>query len=100
MTTQTDGAIGYVEYAFAKQNKMAYAMLLNKAGKPVGPSAASFQAAAANADWAHSDSYYLILTDQDGGDQLADHGRELHTDVPGVAGSAAAGEALKFFAWP
>src|ERR1700694_3969031 len=61
MTTQTDGAIGYVEYAYAKQNKMSYTRLTNKAGKVVEPSAASFQAAAANADWAHADSYYLIL---------------------------------------
>src|SRR3979409_2295302 len=54
MTTQTDGAIGYVEYAYAKQNKMAYAQLVNKAGKAVAPSADSFQAAASNADWSHS----------------------------------------------
>src|SRR6202163_1049515 len=53
MTTQTDRAIGYVEYAFAKQNKMAYALLTNKAGAAVAPSAESFQAAAANADWVH-----------------------------------------------
>src|ERR1700688_4737940 len=66
MTTQTDGAIGYVEYAYAKQNKMAYALLTNKAGVAVAPSAESFQAAAANADWIHSDSYYVILTDQAG----------------------------------
>src|SRR5882762_7976448 len=66
MTTQTDGAIGYVEYAYAKQNKMAYTMLTNKAGKSVVPSADSFQAAAANADWSHADGYYLILTDQQG----------------------------------
>src|SRR6202161_274152 len=66
MTTQTDGAIGYVEYAYAKQNKMAYTLLTNKAGAAVAPNAESFQAAAANADWAHSDSYYLILTDQAG----------------------------------
>jgi len=66
MTTQTDGAIGYVEYAYAKQNKMAYALLTNKSGAVVAPSADSFQAAAANADWAHSDGYYLILTDQAG----------------------------------
>ncbi len=81
MTTQTDGAIGYVEYAYAKQNKMAYALLVNKAGKAVAPSAESFQAAAANADWAHADSYYLILTDQAGAQELAHHRRELH---PGV----------------
>ena len=66
MTTQTDGAIGYVEYAYAKQNKMAYTLLTNKAGKTVAPSAETFQGAAANADWAHADSYYLILTDQEG----------------------------------
>jgi phosphate transport system substrate-binding protein len=66
MTTQTDGAIGYVEYAYAKQNKMAYTLLTNKSGASVAPSAESFQAAAANADWAKSDSYYLILTDQAG----------------------------------
>src|SRR3984885_11095489 len=46
MTTQTDGAIGYVEYAYAKQNKMAYAQLVNKASKAVEPSTESFQAAA------------------------------------------------------
>ena len=66
MTTQTDGAIGYVEYAYAKQNKMAYAHLINKAGKAVAPSADTFQAAAASADWAHAQNYYLILTDQAG----------------------------------
>src|SRR5471032_2404805 len=55
MTTQTDGAIGYVEYAYAKQNKMSYTMLTNKAGAAVAPSAESFQAAAANADWAKAD---------------------------------------------
>ena len=66
MTTQTDGAIGYVEYAYAKQTKMAHADLINKAGKTVAPSAESFQAAAANADWEHAPGYYLILTDQAG----------------------------------
>ena len=66
MTTQTDGAIGYVEYAYAKQNKMAYARSINKDGKAVAPSAEAFQAAAANADWAKAPGYYLILTDQAG----------------------------------
>ncbi len=54
MTTQTDGAIGYVEYAYAKQNKMAYVLLINQAGKAVRPVRQRFQAAAANADWAHA----------------------------------------------
>src|ERR1700744_188130 len=59
MVTQTDGAIGYVEYAYAKQNKMAYTQLVNKDGKAVTPSADSFAAAAANADWAHAPACYL-----------------------------------------
>jgi len=51
-----------VEYAYAKQNKMAYTLLTNKAGAAVAPSAESFQAAAANADWGMPTVYYLILT--------------------------------------
>src|SRR4029077_13864484 len=66
MTTQTDGAIGYVEYAFAKQNNMAFALLVNKGGKAVAPSAESFQAAASNADWSHAPGYCRSLTDQAG----------------------------------
>src|ERR1700743_2611749 len=62
MTTQTDGARGYVEYAYAKQNKMAFTQLTNKSGNAVSPTSESFQAAAATADWAGSDRYYLILT--------------------------------------
>ena len=64
--TQTKGAIGYVEYAYALQNKMASVKMINADGKAVAPNAASFQAAAANADWAKSDHYYVILTDQPG----------------------------------
>ena len=48
---QTKGAIGYVEYAYALQNKLTYANMINKAGKTVSPTAETFQAAAANADW-------------------------------------------------
>src|SRR5579863_942066 len=66
MTAQTDGAIGYVEYAYAKQNKMAYADLLNASGKKVAPDADSFQAAAASADWSKAPGYYVILTNQAG----------------------------------
>ena len=63
---QTKGSIGYVEYAYAKQNKMASVDMINKDGKTVKPDASAFQAAAANADWAKSDHYYVILTDQPG----------------------------------
>jgi len=99
MTTQTDGAIGYVEYAYAKQNKMAYALLTNKAGKAVAPSAETFQAAAATADWAHADSYYLILTDQDGAKSWPITGASFILMYKDPVDPVAAGEALKFFAW-
>jgi phosphate transport system substrate-binding protein len=99
MTTQTDGAIGYVEYAYAKQNKMAYTLLTNKAGKAVAPSAESFQAAAANADWTHADGYYLILTDQDGAKSWPITGASFILVYKQPDDPVAVGEALKFFAW-
>src|SRR5471032_3176030 len=99
MTTATDGAVGYVEYAYAKQNNMAYALLINKAVKAVAPNAESFQAAASNADWAHADGYYLILTDQAGAQSWPITGASfilLYAEPPDVAATS---EALKFFAW-
>jgi phosphate transport system substrate-binding protein len=59
-------SIGYVEYAYAKQNKMAYTMLQNQAGNYVSPDDASFKAAAANADW--NKTFYQVLTGQPGKD--------------------------------
>ena len=99
MTTQTDGAIGYVEYAYAKQNKMASTLLTNKAGKAVAPSGETFQAAAANADWSHADGYYLILTDQDGAKSWPITGASFILVYKQPADPVAVGEALKFFAW-
>ena len=99
MTTQTDGAIGYVEYAYAKQNKMAYAQLINKAGKAVAPSAESFQAAASNADWAHAAGYYLILTDQAGAKSWPITGASFILVYAVPQDTAATAEALKFFDW-
>ena len=99
MTTQTDGAIGYVEYAYAKQNKMAYTLLTNKSGAAVAPSAESFQAAAANADWVHADSYYLILTDQAGAKSWPITGASFILVYKQPDDPASVKEALKFFAW-
>jgi len=62
------GSIGYVEYAYALQNKMSYALLQNKSGKYVAPTSASFQAAAANADWNNAPGFYMVLTNQPGDD--------------------------------
>ncbi|HEY6926648.1 MAG TPA: phosphate ABC transporter substrate-binding protein PstS [Steroidobacteraceae bacterium] len=99
MTTQTDGAIGYVEYAFAKQNKMAYAQLINKSGKAVSPSADTFQAAASNADWTHAPAYYLILTDQAGAKSWPITGASFILVYAQPQDATATGEALKFFNW-
>jgi phosphate transport system substrate-binding protein len=66
MTGRTVGAIGYVEYAYALQNKMTYTKLVNKDGDAVAPDTKSFQAAAANADWKSVPDFYLILTNQPG----------------------------------
>ena len=63
---QTKGAIGYVEYAYALQNKMTTVKMVNKDGKAVAANAAAFQAAAAGADWANSENYYVILTNEPG----------------------------------
>jgi phosphate transport system substrate-binding protein len=99
MTTQTDGAIGYVEYAYAKQNKMAYADLINSAGKKVVPDAQSFQAAAANADWANAPGYHLILTNQPGEKSWPITGASFILLYSNPPDPAATGAALKFFDW-
>ena len=63
---QTPGAIGYVEYAYAKQNHMTYAQMQNAAGKFVEPTAVNFAAAAAGAKWSTAPGFYLLLLDQPG----------------------------------
>jgi phosphate transport system substrate-binding protein len=95
----TKGAIGYVEYAYAKQNKMTSVSMINKDGKAVEPSAAAFQAAAANADWEKADHYYVILTDQPGATSWPIAGATFILIHMQPQDPAAATEALKFFAW-
>lgn len=63
---QTRGAIGYVEHAYAAQNKLAMAQLRNKAGRFVAPTEEAFQAAAANADWLSDPTFGISLLDQPG----------------------------------
>ena len=99
MVNNTDGSIGYVEYAYAKQNKMAYADLVNKDGKAVAPNADSFAAAAANADWAHAPAYYLILTNQAGAKSWPITGASFILVYAQPQDLAATTEALKFFNW-
>ena len=65
---QIPNSIGYVEYAYAVQNKLGYARMKNAAGKVVSPGSASFQAAAANADWSHARNFNLLMTNAPGAD--------------------------------
>ena len=95
----TKGSIGYVEYAYAKQNNLTTVSMLNKDGKVVAPSAAAFQAAAANADWEKSENYYVILTDQPGAATWPIAGATFILMYKQPSDPAAASQALKFFAW-
>ncbi len=97
--SQTSGALGYVEYAYAKQNMMIYTKMVNHDGKVVAPTMATFQAAAANADWANAPGFYQILTDEPGVDSwpiTASTFVLMQKQAPNTAASA---EALKFFEW-
>jgi len=95
----TKGSIGYVEYAYAKQNKLIYTKMINKAGKTVAPTSESFQAGAANADWKSQPGYGVILANQ-AGDQSWPITASTWILMPKQpADAATATEALKFFAW-
>ena len=96
---QTQGAIGYVEYAYVKQNKMTYAALVNDAGKVVSPTAESFQAAAANADWKSAPGMYLVLTNQPGDKSWPITGASFILMPKEPTDAAAAKTALAFFDW-
>jgi phosphate transport system substrate-binding protein len=92
------GAIGYVEYAYAKQNKLTHAAMRNASGAFVQPDDLTFKAAAAGAEWAKND-FGVILTDQPGKDAWPITGAtfilmHVKQDKP-----AQAAEALKFFEW-
>jgi phosphate transport system substrate-binding protein len=93
------GSIGYVEYAYAKQNKMSFVMLRNRSGEFVAPSDKTFQAAAAGADWKNAPGFYEILTDEPGKASWPITGATfilMHKVQPD---GAKAKEVLKFFEW-
>jgi phosphate transport system substrate-binding protein len=96
---QTAGSIGYVEYTYAIQNKVAYAVMKNAAGKVVEPTLDTFAAAAANADWANAKNFNVIITNEPGDDSwpiAASTWVLIHKEP---ADAAAASDALKFFDW-
>src|SRR5216684_4185901 len=96
---QTRGSIGYVEYAYAKQNKLNFTKMINKDGKTVAPVSETFQAAAANADWNSIPGYGVILSNQPGAQAWPMTAATFILIHKQPQDAAAAAEALKFFAW-
>jgi phosphate transport system substrate-binding protein len=95
----TKGAIGYVEYAYALQNKLTHTKMINKAGKAVEPTSASFQAAAANADWKSQPGYGVILANQPGDASWPMTAATWILLYRQPQDAAVTADALKFFAW-
>ncbi|PXA87764.1 phosphate ABC transporter substrate-binding protein PstS [Nostoc sp. 3335mG] len=96
---QTPGSIGYVEYAYAKQNKMAYVLVQNKNGKYPAPTAENFGAAAAGAKWAQAPGNYLLLLDQPGANSWPITGATFILVYKNQDNAAAGQSVLKFFDW-
>lgn len=95
---QIKGSIGYVELAYAIQNKMTYTAVKNKAGNFVNPSLDSFQAAAANAAWKSPD-FYEVITDADGKDSWPVTASVFVLMYKQPKNAAESSDALKFFKW-
>jgi phosphate transport system substrate-binding protein len=95
----TNGAIGYVEYAYAKQNHLTFADMVNKDGKTVAPTVEAFQAAAANADWAKAPGFYIILSDQPGANSWPMTAATFILMYKKPVDVAASNDALKFFTY-
>lgn len=92
-------SIGYVEYAYALQNKMNYAQLKNREGHFVKPEADNFKAAAANAKWDADKGFYEILTNEPGKDSWPITGATFILVYKAAENAETAKEVLKFFDW-
>jgi len=98
-TQKIDGALGYVEYAYAKQNKLTYALMQNRNGRFVAPTDETFAAAAANADWKNAPGMRVILTNQPGDKAWPITGASyilLHTQAEKPDATR---EVLRFYDW-
>ena len=99
LVKQTEFAIGYVEYFYAKQNHLTYALVQNKAGVYPQPVAASFAAAAAGADWSKAPGNYLLLLNQPGARAWPITGATFILVYKKQANAASGESVLKFFDW-
>jgi len=96
---QMMGSIGYVEYAYAEQNHLSYTRMKNREGNVVTPNMEAFKAAAANADWSHSNHFYMILTDQPGAKSWPIENPTFVLFYKNPKDPAASKRALDFFRW-
>jgi phosphate transport system substrate-binding protein len=98
---QLSGAIGYVEYAYAKQNHLAHVKMRNKGGQVVEPTVEAFRAAAASADWAGAakDNFYIILVDQPGAQSWPITATTYILVYKNPPDQKATQDTLKFFQW-
>lgn len=92
-------SIGYVEYAYALQNKMAYVQLKNHDGQFVKPNDTSFKSAAANADWKKTSGFYELLTNEPGKESWPITGATFILMHKTQKEPESAKEVLKFFDW-
>jgi phosphate transport system substrate-binding protein len=96
---QTKGSIGYVETAYAKQNKLTTTKMVNKDGKTVEATPDAIMSAAAGADWAKAPGFYMILADEPGAKSWPIAGATFILVPKQPKDIAATKEALKFFEW-
>jgi phosphate transport system substrate-binding protein len=96
---RTKGAIGYVEYAYAKQGKLSVTKLINKNGKAVAPAIQAFAAAASNANWEATPGFGVILTNEPGAETWPITSATFVLMHRQPADPSLAGAALKFFDW-
>jgi len=93
------GSIGYIEYAYAKKNKMGHTQMQNRAGRVVQPDDESFAAAAANARWDKAPGFYELLTDQPGVNSWPMTGASFILVHKAPSDAAKATAVLAFFDW-
>jgi len=96
---QTIGSIGYVEYAYAKQNHMTYALMQTHQGTFVPPDANNFAAAAGHGDWSKAPGFYLLLLDQPGPASWPITGATFILVYKQQSNPEAGAQVLKFFDW-
>jgi phosphate transport system substrate-binding protein len=99
IASRTIGGIGYVEFAYALQNKLTHTKVINSEGVALEPSLEAFQAAAAHADWQSAPGFYLILTNQPGKDTWPITGATFILMHKQQTNPERAKQVLDFFAW-